>query len=278
MPIANVRGVEICYEADGPDDAPALVLLNGLGSQMIRWPDGFKQLLLDAGFRVITHDNRDVGLSKKFDDVDAKPPYTVLDMAADTVGVLDELGIERAHVAGMSMGGMIAQVLAIEHGDRIRSVASIMSAMGDDPVLSTNSDAVSIFAEPPEMEREAAIEQDVRHRRMISGPGFPFDEDAARDLATRCYDRCHRPDGRRRQMLAVQASSGRKAALSKLTMPTVVIHGTDDPLVPVENGRKMADTVPDAKMVEIEGMGHDLPRGAWGTIADAISENARRAS
>ena len=174
------------------------------------------------------------------------------------------------------MGGMIAQVIAINHPARARSIASIMSAMGDDPVLSTDNDAVKIFAEPPETEREKAIEQDVRHRRIISGPGFPFDEDAARDLATRCYDRCYDPSGRARQMFAVMASGGRKAALAELKIPTVVIHGTDDPLVPVENGRKMAAVVPGAELVEIEGMGHDLPEGAWPTVADAIASNARR--
>jgi pimeloyl-ACP methyl ester carboxylesterase len=243
---------------------------------MIRWSQGFIDLLVDRGFRVIVHDNRDVGLSQKFADAKESPAYSVNDMAADTAGLLEHLGVDAAHIAGMSMGGMIGQVLAIRHSDRVRSLASIMSAMGDDPVLSTDSEAVKIFAEPPEHERDKAIEQDVRHRRLISGPGFPFDEDAARDLATRCYDRCHAPDGRVRQMLAVTSSGGRKAALSDLTIPTIVIHGTDDPLVPVENGRKMADVVPGAELVEIEGMGHDLPAAAWPTVADAIASNARR--
>lgn len=278
MPTATINGIELCYEAFGPDDADPLVLINGLGSQMIRWPQGFIDLLVDAGFRVIVHDNRDVGLSQKFADATATPAYTVDDMADDTVGLLDHLGVDSAHIAGMSMGGMITQVIAIRHPSKARSIASIMSAMGDDPVLSQSSNAVKIFTEPAEHEREKAIEQDVRHRRIISGPGFPFDEDAARDLATRCYDRCHDPSGRLRQMLAIQASPPRKAALSALTIPTVVIHGTDDPLVPVENGRRMAAVVPGAELVEIEGMGHDLPAGAWRTIAAAITSNARRAT
>jgi pimeloyl-ACP methyl ester carboxylesterase len=278
MPIAPVNGHEICYETFGSEDDPALVIINGLGSQMIRWPKGFIDQLVGTGFRVIVHDNRDVGLSTKFADASTNPPYTVGDMARDTVGVLDHLGIRAAHIAGMSMGGMIGQVLAIEHSDRVLSLASIMSAMGDEHVLSQNSDAVSIFLEKPETEREKVIEQDVRHRRILSGPGFPFDEEAARDLATRCFDRCYSPDGRRRQMLAVQASSGRKEALSKSPVPTVVIHGTADPIVPVENGRKMAAVVPNATLVEIEGMGHDLPKGAWSTIATAIADNAKRAA
>jgi pimeloyl-ACP methyl ester carboxylesterase len=282
MPTTTVNGTLICFDTfdrpGDPDDAEPLVLINGLGSQMIRWPKGFIDLLIERGFRVIVHDNRDVGLSQKFGDASGSPAYTVNDMAADTVGVLDHLGIGSAHIAGMSMGGMITQVIAIRHPERARSIASIMSATGDDAVLSTDSEAVKIFAEPPETEREKAIEQDVRHRRIISGPGFAFDEDAARDLATRCYDRCFDPSGRRRQMLAVQASPGRKAALSELTVPAVVIHGTADPLVPLENGRRTAEAIPGAQLVEIEGMGHDLPEGAWPIIADAIASNARRAT
>ena len=278
MPTTTRSGVEICYDTFGSDDGEPLVLINGLGSQMIRWPEGFIDLLIERGFRVIVHDNRDVGLSQKFADATESPAYSVNDMAADTVGVLEHLGIDSAHVAGMSMGGMITQVIAIRHPERVRSIASIMSATGDDAVLSTDNEAVKIFAEPPETEREKAIEQDVRHRRIISGPGFPFDEDAARDLATRCYDRCYDPSGRRRQMIAVTASPGRKAALSKLTVPAVVIHGTHDPLVPVENGRRTAEAIPGAELVEIEGMGHDLPAGAWATVADAIAANARRAA
>ncbi len=278
MPIARVEGHEICYDTFGADDDPALVLINGLGSQMIRWPLAFIDQLVGAGFRVIVHDNRDVGLSSKFSETTTSPPYTVGDMAADTLGVLDDLGIRAAHIAGMSMGGMIGQVLAVEHTNRVLSLTSIMSAMGDDPVLSQTSAAIAIFGEKPETERDKVIEQDVRHRRLMSGPGFPFDEDAMRDLATRCFDRSYSPDGRRRQMLAVQASKGRKEALSKTTIPTVVIHGTDDPLVHVENGRKMAAVVPGAKLVEIEGMGHDLPQGAWSTITAAIADNVKRAA
>jgi len=278
MPTANVNDIEICYETYGLPDDPALVLINGLGSQMIRWPTGLLDRLVEAGFRVITHDNRDVGLSTKFDQTDATPPYTVEDMSDDTAALLGHLGVDAAHIAGMSMGGMIGQMLAIRHADRVLSLASIMSATGDEHVLSQNSDAVKIFGEPAETERTAAIEQDVRHRRLISGPGFPFDEDAARDLATRCYDRCYRPDGRRRQMLAVGAGKGRKDALAKTTIPITVIHGTDDPLVPVENGRRMAAAIPGAVLVEIEGMGHDLPAGAIDTVAGAIVDNAKRAA
>jgi pimeloyl-ACP methyl ester carboxylesterase len=175
------------------------------------------------------------------------------------------------------MGGMIGQVLAIRHPDRVLSLASIMSAMGDDPVLTDDPDVITIFTEPAATLRDEAIEQDVRHRRIMAGRGFPFDEEAMRDLAARTYDRSYAPAGRIRQMLAVRAADGRAAALAKLTIPIVVIHGTDDRLVPVANGRKMADVVPQAKLVTIEGMRHDLPRDAWPLIVDAIVANARKA-
>lgn len=277
MPTATINGIELCYETHGSPDDPALVLINGLGSQMIRWPQGFKDLIVGAGFHLIAFDNRDVGLTQKFGDSDKTPPYTVADMADDVAALLDHLGIDAAHVAGQSMGGMIAQVLAIRHPKRVLSMASIMSAMGDDPVLSTDPEVMAIFTEPPATTREEAIEQDVRHRRVMAGPAFEFDEDAMRDLATRTYDRCHAPDGRRRQMLAIQSAPGRGKALAQIDIPTVVIHGTGDRLVPVENGKRMAEVVPGAELVLIEGMGHDLPRGAWEQIVDAIVRNSKRA-
>jgi pimeloyl-ACP methyl ester carboxylesterase len=176
----------------------------------------------------------------------------------------------------MSMGGMITQVIAIRHPERARSIASIMSATGDDQVLSTDPDVTAIFSTPAATERDAAIEQDVRSRRIMCGPGFDFDEDAARDLAARCYDRCYAPDGRARQMVAVMSSPGRAKALAELDVPAVVIHGTGDRLVPLENGRRTAEAIPGATFVEIDGMGHDLPAGAWPAIVDAIATNARR--
>lgn len=275
MPVASVNGIEVCYETSG--DGRPLVLINGLGSQMIRWPQGFCDLLRGHGFRVVVFDNRDVGLTTKFDDAPQTPAYTVDDMAGDVVGLLDHLGIERAHIAGQSMGGMIAQVLAIAHPDRVLSLASIMSATGDDRVLADDPEVVAVFTEPAATTREEAIEQDVRHRRVMSGPGFPYDEDAMRELAARCYDRCHLPAGRARQMQAVGAAPGRSAALAELEVPTVVIHGTADRLIPVAAGEATAAAIPGAELVLIEGMGHDLPRGAWEEIAAAIARNAARA-
>lgn len=278
MPTATVNGIELCYEASGSPDDPALVLINGLGSQMIRWPQGFKDLILEAGFYLIVFDNRDVGLTQKFADVTASPAYTVDDMADDVAALLDHLGIDAAHIVGQSMGGMIGQVLAIRHAQRVRSLASIMSAMGGEAVSPPDPEVWAIFSEPAAKTREEAIEQDVRHRRLIAGPGFPFDEDAMRDLATRTYDRCYAPDGRVRQMFAIQAAPGRAEPLSRIDIPTVVIHGTADRLVPVSSGKRMADVVPGAELVLIEGMGHDLPRGAWEEIVGAIVRNTNRAA
>ncbi|MEX0874432.1 MAG: alpha/beta hydrolase [Actinomycetota bacterium] len=294
MPIAKANGIEIYYETFGAPDDAALVLINGLGSQLIRWPEGFRDLLVDEGFHVITFDNRDVGLTTKFDSPsaslrrdaaeapidEASPglPYTVDDMADDVAGLLDRLGITKAHIAGQSMGGMIGQVLAIRHSDRVLSLASIMSAMGEDPVLTDDVDVLTIFTEPAATERDEAIEQDVRHRRIMAGRGFPFDEDAMRDIAARTYDRSYAPAGRVRQMLAVRAAPGRGASLVKLTIPIVVIHGTDDRLVPVANGRKMADVIERARLVTIEGMGHDLPKDAWPLVVNAIVANAQKAA
>ena len=278
MPVAEVNGIQICYETFGSESDPALVLINGLGSQMIRWPEGFRNQLVDSGFRVITLDNRDVGLTTKFDDATESPAYSVDDMADDVAALLDHLGIAAAHIVGQSMGGMIGQVLALRHTPRVLSLASVMSATGDDAILAPDPDVLKIFTEPAETERVKVIEQDVRHRRIMAGGGFSFDEDYIRDLAARCYDRCYLPAGRVRQMLAIQTAKPRAKDLAQLTTPIVVIHGTDDKLVPFSNGESMAAAIPGAGLVAVEGMGHDLPKGAWTQIVEAIVSNTRRAA
>lgn len=273
MPIAPINGIEICYETFGDTSGEIVLLINGFGSQLIRWPQRFIDLLTDAGLGVVVFDNRDVGLSTQCRDMEQ---YTLSDMANDAVGVLDHLGVERAHVVGMSMGGMIAQLVAIEHPEKVLTLGSIMSSTGGPNVVLAKPEIFSIFAEKPATNREDAIEADVRHRRIITGPGFPFDEDAARELSARVYDRCYAPDGRGRQMAAIQGAPGRVEALNALNVPAVVVHGTDDPLVPPENGKLTADAIPNATLVEVEGMGHDLPDGALEQVANAIVENARR--
>jgi pimeloyl-ACP methyl ester carboxylesterase len=279
MPIAAVNGIEICYEVfevpGGSPNDPTVLLVNGLGSQMIRWPKELTQDIVDAGFRLVTFDNRDVGLSSKL--VDA-PQYAVEDMADDAAALLAHLGIDKAHVVGMSMGGMIGQALAIRHPGRVLSLASIMSHMSATDTVAPTADAIAIFAKPPAATRDEAIESGVADRRLISGDGFPFDEGEAREMAARAYDRCHDPDGRNRQAAAIQRAGSRASALADLTIPVTVIHGSADPLVPVENGRRTAQNIPGAELVVIDGMGHDLPRGAIAQIVQAIVANARRAA
>ena len=275
MPVAPANGIEIFYDTFGSPDDDALLLIRGFGSQMISWHEEFCEMLAGGGFHIIRFDNRDVGLSTKFDEA---PPYTLDDMAADAIGLLDHLGIAFAHVAGMSMGGMIAQLMAINHPDRVLSLASIMSHMGDSDAAAPTAEAMATFVQPPATTRQEAIERGVADRRVITGPGFDFDERDAREVAARSYDRCYCPEGRVRQGLAIRSAPSRRAALERLTIPVAVIHGSADPLIPVENGRRTAAAVPGAELVIIDGMGHDLPRGAWERIVDAITANARRAN
>jgi pimeloyl-ACP methyl ester carboxylesterase len=272
MPIAPSNGIEVFYDTFGARTDPALVLIRGLGSQMISWREPFCEMLAERGFFVVRFDNRDVGLTSKTPDV----KYTIDDMAADTVGLMDHLGIQQAHIAGMSMGGMIAQQIAISYPDRVLSLTSIMSTIGGSDVVPPTPEALAALMAPAPATREEAIAQGMRSRRVIGSPKF-FDEDEALELATLSYDRCNHPEGRARQMAAIQAAPPRAEALGRLTVPAVVIHGVQDPLVPVENGRRTAAAIPGAEIVEIDGMGHDIPPGVWAPIVDAIVAVAARA-
>jgi pimeloyl-ACP methyl ester carboxylesterase len=278
MNFARCNGIEICYRELGPQDGEPMVLINGLGSQMIRWGGGFLELLTDEGFHLVTFDNRDVGLSTKLSEARDNPPYTVDDMARDVVGLLDHLKIDRAHLVGQSMGGMIAQMLAVRSPGRVLSLASVMSSTGGaEAVAPDDPDAIGIFIEPAASGRDDVIEQDVRQRRVLAGRGFPFNEERMRALAAECFDRCYDPAGRARQAMAVLSSPGRAESLAAVDVPTVVIHGTDDKLVPPANAEITAKAIPGAEIVLIDGMGHELPEGAWPDVAAAITENARRA-
>jgi pimeloyl-ACP methyl ester carboxylesterase len=274
MPLAPSNGIEICYDEFGSTDDDPLVLVRGWASQMIAWRPPFCEKLAAQGFRVIRFDNRDVGLSTKPD-----ADYTVDAFAADTVGLMDHLGMASAHLVGMSMGGMIAQVVAIEYPERVRSLVSIMSHMGGtDVVPPAERAAVLLTPRPDATTREEAIERGVEERRAITGRGFPFDEDDVRAVAAESYDRCYYPEGRARQLRAVLGAPSRQEALAKLTIPITVVHGNDDPLVRVENGRAMAEALPRAEFVEIDGMGHDIPAWAYDAVIDAIVSTARRAA
>lgn len=291
MPFASANGLQICYETCGKVDDPPLLLVMGLGAQLIAWDERFCRALADRGFYVIRFDNRDIGLSSKLEsgptpDVAAvmggdmsSASYRLSDMADDAVGLLDALGIARTHIVGASMGGMIVQTMAIEHPDRVLSMASIMSTTGSPDVGRANPEAMAALLTPRPNTREEAIEAGMRATAITgTSPGFRADEAAVRARITAAYDRSSYPIGMARQLVAVMASGDRTEALKSVTAPTVVIHGEADVLVTPTGGAATAAAIPGAKLVTVPGMGHGLPEGAWPVIIDAIVENTRRAS
>jgi pimeloyl-ACP methyl ester carboxylesterase len=278
MTAIQANGITIEYETTGSLDDPAMLLVMGHNSQLVVWPEDFRAQLAAKGFYVIAYDNRDVGKSTWFP---AGTQYSVSDMAADGMELLSALGIESAHIAGASLGGGIVQYMAIEHPHRVRSMCSIMSTTsapglpGPPPELAAK--AMELMMNPPQ-DRDGIIEQSVPKAHIVGSTGFEIDDDAVRALAALTYDRGYNPDGGVNQSMAVAAAYDRTEDLGKLTMPCVVIHGTVDPLVHPLGGEWTAKAIPGAELVMIEGMGHDLPRGAWPIVIDAIVRNARRAS
>jgi pimeloyl-ACP methyl ester carboxylesterase len=294
MTNVSANNIRIEYETFGDPSAPALLLIIGLGGQLIEWHEKFCRRLVERGHYVIRFDNRDAGLSTKFEQAGlpnltemanavlrGEPitaPYSIADMADDAVGLLDALGIDKAHVCGMSMGGMIAQTVAVKHPGRVLSLISIYSTTGNPELPQPRPEAMEVLLTPPPSERDAYIEHTVNVFRTIAGSGFPFDREFHRNLAARSYDRAFYPQGATRQLMAIVSQENRKPALGSVTVPTLVIHGSDDPLVPVECGRDTADAIPGAELLIIEGMGHDLPpAGAWPRIVEAIAEHTRKA-
>ncbi|HEY3241036.1 MAG TPA: alpha/beta hydrolase [Acidimicrobiia bacterium] len=290
MPNVTANGLTIEYETTGDPDRPAVLLVMGLGAQLVYWPDEFCQALAARGFYVIRYDNRDVGLSTKtegpppdvmaaFQGDTSQATYTVVDMAADGMGLLDALGVGAAHVVGVSMGGMIAQNMAIHHPDRVLTLCSIMSTpngdMSSDPA---SSEANAVLLRPPPRSREEAVTQSLEASRVIGSPGFPVDEDQIRARAALSYDRCFYPLGIARQLCAIVASGDWRPSLAKLEVPTLVIHGGADPLVRPSWGRATAEAIPGAELLIVDGMGHDLPRGAWSTVVEAIVANTAKAA
>jgi pimeloyl-ACP methyl ester carboxylesterase len=294
MARARANGIEIEYESFGRASDPALLLVMGLGAQMIFWEEEFCAALASRGRRVVRYDNRDVGLSTKLEGAATptvmeamsaaasgqpiRAPYTLLDMADDAAGLLDALEIPAADVVGASMGGMIAQLLAVRHPARVRTLTSIMSSTGASDLPPAKPEAMQILLTPAPTDREGNVERAVTANRVIGSPGFPFDEARIRSRAARAYDRCFYPAGMARQMIAVLATGSRREAVRAVRAPTLVIHGTADPLVPVEAGIDTAKTIPGAELLLVEGMGHDLPRGAWPEIIDAIDALVKRAA
>jgi pimeloyl-ACP methyl ester carboxylesterase len=286
--MAPVDGIELCYQEMGDPEGEPLLLIMGLATQMIAWSDEFCAMLAERGFRVVRFDNRDIGRSTKIRSEGVPnlvnllvgrgdPPYRLRDMAADTVGLMDHLGIEAAHLVGASMGGMIAQCAAIGHRDRVRSLCSIMSTTGSRRVGHPSYKTFGLLIGRPPREREAAIERVIKTFKTIGSPGYPFDEERIREIAGRSFDRGHSQAGIARQLHAITASGDRTARLRRLDVPTVVIHGKSDVLVNPSGGRATADAIPNARLKLIDGMGHDLPRQLWPTIVEEIACNAARA-
>jgi pimeloyl-ACP methyl ester carboxylesterase len=262
---------EIClyYEVFGAESDPTLLLVNGLGSQCINFKVEFCEMFADEGFRVVRFDNRDVGLSSH---LKGGPTYTVDDMAADGFAVLDAVGAGTAHIAGWSMGGMIVQAMAIAHPERVLSMTSVMSAPGPIPAL-REPDVVAAFTAPPATNREEAAE---RHLAGLRAWGSPASYDVARITADAyaAYDRCWDPEGRARQAMAVGSSPSRVEALRTLQVPTLVVHGDADRLVPPEAGRATAEAVPGARLEVVPGMGHDYPPQMWPRLVELITTHA----
>ena len=270
-------GIELEYDTFGSADDPAVVLISGLGAQMITFHEDLCRSLAGRGYFVVRHDNRDVGLSTKIEDGRS---YTLDDMADDTVGLLDHLGIEAAHVVGVSMGGMIAQTVAIRHPARVRTLTSIMSTTGAPGVGGATEEAAARLLRPAGVTRDERVASSMETSRIIWGdtPQFPFDEDLARWRAETSVDRAYYPQGTVRQLAAIRASGDRTERLRRLSVPTLVIHGSNDPLVQPSGGEATAAAVPGAELLVIGGMGHGVARLAHDTIIDAIDRLAARAA
>jgi pimeloyl-ACP methyl ester carboxylesterase len=292
MPKAQANGIELEYDTTGDPGAPPLLLVMGLGAQMIAWDDGFCERLAGQGFWVIRFDNRDTGLSTKVEaagfnvpaaigaalsggTVDA--PYLLADMADDAFALLDHLGVERAHVVGASMGGMIAQTMAIAHPERVATLTSIMSTTGSQDVGNATPEALALIMTSPPSSRDDYLANAVSSSRLLHGGVLPFDEQRAADRAAASYDRCFYPAGVGRQLVAILASGDRTPSLAGCRVPTLVVHGDADPLVNHSGGVATAEAVPGAQLLTVEGMGHDLPVEKWDEIVDAIVGHTAKA-
>jgi pimeloyl-ACP methyl ester carboxylesterase len=289
--MAKANGIELCYDAFGDHAAPPMVLIMGLAAQMIAWDEEFCGELASRGYWVIRFDNRDIGLSTKLaelgvPDVTAllgallqgkavSAPYTLRDMAADTVGLMDALGIKSAHVVGASMGGAIAQEIAIHHPARLRTLTSIMSSTGEPGLPQPTPEAMQILMAPTPTDREAYLKRYLQTWAVLRGPGFPLDEARDAERGARTFERGLNPPGVARQLAAIMASGSRKEALAAVKAPALIIHGDADPLVRLDGGQATARAIPGAKLLVINGMGHALPIPMWPQIIAAIEGHAR---
>jgi pimeloyl-ACP methyl ester carboxylesterase len=286
---APVNGIELAYQELGDPDGEPMMMVMGLGTQMIHWPEGFCELLVERGFRLILFDNRDIGHSTW---IDAPVPgrtamlfglrrrlaYTLDDMADDLAGLIEYLDVAPAHVVGVSQGGMIAQVLGYRRPELVRSLGLIMTGSGKRVASVPRLRALGTLIRELPDNREAQVEALVRVFKVIGSPDYPEDEQWLREQIAAGYDRGNNPAGTARQLHAITASGDRTRRLRGVKAPTVVIHGTRDPLVRPAAGRALARAIPGARLELIDGMGHDLPPGLWDRIADLLADNARRAA
>jgi pimeloyl-ACP methyl ester carboxylesterase len=293
MARARANGIEIEYETFGDRGGRPLLLIMGLGAQLLLWEEEFCGGLAERGHFVIRYDNRDAGLSTKLEQggepnllevmqaaAAGRPlenAYTLDDMADDAAGLLGALGLDSAHAVGASMGGMIAQALTLRHADRVRSLTSIMSTTGNPDLAPPEPAALRALMEPRVEDREGAIEQAISLQRAIAGTGIPFDLERSRRLAARSYDRSFYPAGITRQIAAVMASGNRRTALGSVKAPTLVVHGDADPLIPLDGGRDTAEAIAGAELLVIEGLGHEMPPPVWPRVIDAISRHTEKA-
>ena len=290
MPRAQANGIELEYDAFGDPGRPGMLLIMGLGVQMLGWDERFCNMLADRGYHVVRFDNRDIGLSSKIEGGPVPNPlelmagnyssasYTLDDMADDAAGLLDALGIDAAHVIGASMGGMIGQVLACRHPERVRSLTSIMSSTGSRETGQPKPEVLAALITPVPGDRAGYIDATTNMFKLIGSPAYPPDEDELRALIGASYDRSYHPVGFLRQLAAIAASGDRGQAICNIGAPTLVIHGEADPLITVSGGEATAAAIPGSKLVKIPGMGHDLPPALWPRLVDEIVENAERAS
>lgn len=291
MAQAQANGIGLEWDERGDPAGPAMLLIMGLGAQMTRWSEAFMAPLAARGFRVIRFDNRDVGLSAKLHDggvpdlakigmamaTGGKPdvPYHLDDMAADAVALLDSIGIDRAHIVGASMGGMIAQLVAANHPERVLTLTSIMSSTGN-PALPRSTAAANavLMSRPAGTDIDSLVAHGVRSAKVVGSPGYPTDETVLAERARADLERMMYPQGFARQLAAIWANGDRRPKLKAITAPTLVIHGAADPLVPVEAGRDTAASIPGARLVEIAGMGHDLPEALIAQVTGLIADHA----
>jgi len=295
MPRIHANGIDIAYDTSGDPSGRPLVLIMGLATQLLGWPDRFCRMLADRGHWVIRFDNRDCGLSSKLEELGVPdlsqmtknlaegrmvtPPYTLSDMARDTVALMDGLGIEKAHICGLSMGGMIGQILALEHPSRMLSLVSMESTTGEPDLPGATAEANETMMSLPPVSRDAYLDYTVEVYRAFSGGSDKMDGNVQRRISARCYDRMFYPMGFARQMAAIYATPGRRKALQSVTVPSLVIHGDSDALMPPEHGRDTADAIPFARLFIVKGLGHGMAYPTlWEEMVHAIADHTQRST